>query len=196
MPYAQRVAVALCSFIELYSYMHADHEQLASTQSQQQRSERADVAVDLAIELQRAILALVGTKRRRTYAHDLVYGMHTLYSLFAKPWNAATEANEHAHQDMKKYFRDLCSHSGPQGDCLQVLKMMTVKQYVCRTVAATRLPASNYAAMRASVLLERPSSTKRPHPLPAGVKSESKRYKGEGKMSSLKEKLTDQFVKE
>ena len=66
------------------------------------------------------MLALIGTHRRRTYAHDLVYGLHQLYTLFGKPWNAATEGNEHAHQDMKRYFRDMATHRGvsqrdPQG---------------------------------------------------------------------------------
>ena len=107
------------SFIQLYSYMHEDHAVAASSMDEAARSARADTAVELAVELQRAILALCGTHRRRAYAHDLVYGMHALYALFAKPWNAATEGNEHAHKDMKKYFHDLVTLNGC--DCLAVL---------------------------------------------------------------------------
>ncbi len=76
------------------------------------RAARADVAVDLSLNMQKASAALLGTSRRRTYSHDLVYGLHPLYTLFGKPWNAATEGNEHAHQDMKNFFRHLSSHGG------------------------------------------------------------------------------------
>ena len=72
-----------------------------------EREELADEAVALALDFQRTMIALIGTHRRRTYAHDFVYGMHQLYMLFAKPWHAATEGNEHAHQDMKKYFHGM-----------------------------------------------------------------------------------------
>ena len=118
-PYVTRVGCAITSFIHLYSYMHEGHSTPASAMDAAARSARADTAVPYAVELQRAILALCGTHRRRAYAHDLVYGMHALYARFAKPWNAATEGNEHAHKDMKKYFHDLVTLNGC--DCLAVL---------------------------------------------------------------------------
>ena len=130
------------SFIHLYSYMHEGHAVAASSMDEAARSERADTAVELAVELQRAILALCGTHRRRAYAHDLVYGMHALYKLFAKPWNAATEGNEHAHQDMKNFFRHMVCHRGH--DALDVLKLLIVKSYVFESVAEERLAHSEY----------------------------------------------------
>jgi hypothetical protein len=74
--------------------------------------------------------------------------------LFAKPWNCATEGNEHAHQDMKKFFHDMANHNprATHGDCYQVLRMMVIKTVFLRTKAHL-LPASNYAAMRANAVL-------------------------------------------
>ena len=183
-PYAQRVGCAILSFIHLYSYMHEGHAVAASSMDEAARSARADTAVELAVELQRAILALCGTHRRRAYAHDLVYGMHALYKLFAKPWNAATEGNEHAHQDMKKYFHDLVTHKC--GDCLAVLKLFVVKQHVMRTVAPSRLMGGEYGAQRANTALKRPAG-KDPH----GAKFNPKLYKGEGKMEATAGRLAD-----
>ena len=54
------------------------------------REALGDEAFGHALTMQRAILALIGSHRRRTYAHDLVYGIHQLYRLFGKPWHAAT----------------------------------------------------------------------------------------------------------
>ena len=57
------------------------------------------------------------------FLHDLVYGTYQQYMLFGKPWNCATEGNEHAHQDMKKFFKHLANHNpnSKHGDCYQVL---------------------------------------------------------------------------
>lgn len=76
-----------------------------------------------------------------------------------KPWNAATEGNEHAHQDMKKFFRHLASHGGKKtagnrSDCAQVLRLLTVRSVLFREHAATSLPHSKYVAQRCDVLLE------------------------------------------
>ena len=183
-PYAQRVGCAVTSFIQLYSYMHEGHDKPAREMDSKERGERADTAVTLAVELQRAIIALCGTHRRRAYAHDLVYGMHELYRLFAKPWNAATEGNEHAHKDMKTYFHDLVTHRGC--DCLATLKLFTVKTHVMRTVAPTRLHGGEYGAQRANALQKRPAD-KAPH----GAKYTEKKYKGEGKMLQTAARLKD-----
>ena len=156
--YTQRVGAALVAFIEFYDYIHGDHNIKASELDVNMRASRADTAVALSIEHQRAMIALIGTHRRRTYAHDLVYGLHVLYRLFGRPWNAATEGNEHAHQDMKRFFLHLACHSSKHsGDCLQVLRLLTVKQQTLRLHAARVLPTSNYAAMRANAVLGRES---------------------------------------
>ena len=153
--YSQRVGAAFVSFIQLYDFLHTDHHVPASQLDPAARSERGDKAVEKALEMQRAMLALIGSHRRRTYAHDLVYGIHQLYMLFAKPWNAATEGNEHAHQDMKKFFHDLACHNpkAPKSSCYQVLRLTLVKRQLLQTKAHL-LPASNYAAMRANRVLQ------------------------------------------
>ena len=101
------------------------------------------------------MLALIGSHRRRTYAHDLVYGIHQLYMLFGKPWNAATEGSEHAHQDMKQFFHSMATHSpsGKHCDCYQVLRLTIVKREQLREHAASVLPHTKYAAMRANRVL-------------------------------------------
>lgn len=152
--YSQRVGAAWVAYIELYDYLKSGHGVPASELTPDIRMQRGDTAIELALNLQRAMLGLIGTHRRRTYAHDLVYGMHQLYMLFGKPWNAATEGNEHAHQDMKKFFHGMACHnpSMPHSDCYQVLRMTVVKAELLRSKAHL-LPASNYAAMRANRVL-------------------------------------------
>jgi hypothetical protein len=154
--YAQRIGAAFVAFIQFYEYFTADHGTPASKLDTKTRSERGDQAVARAIVMQRAMLALIGTHRRRTYAHDLVYGTHQLYMLFGKPWNCATEGNEHAHQDMKKYFHDLACHS-PRGhatsDCYAVLRLTIVKRELLISHAHL-LPNSKYAAARANRVLQ------------------------------------------
>ena len=41
----------------------------------------------------------------------LTHTHRNLYEAVGKPYLAATEGNEHAHQEMKKFFHGLCAHS-------------------------------------------------------------------------------------
>ena len=93
--------------MELYDYMHADHGKKASDIKDAERQSKGDEAVRLAIEMQRAILALIGSHKRRTYAHHIVYGIRKLHVELGRPWAAATESSEHLHQDIKKSFRHM-----------------------------------------------------------------------------------------
>lgn len=210
--YTQLVGVAIGGFIALYTYMHEAHDVKASDVPPAQREEKADHAVKLALEMQRGMMALIGTHRRRTYAHDLVYGMHQLYKLFAKPWNAATEGSEHGHQKMKKFFHHLCCHNGKgeHGSCYEVLRLEHVEQQLLREYAWEILPHSEYAAQRSGKVLGELSSnqtppepqrrarggTKRKHRFTGSVKGE-KKYKADTKMEDLaaaiKTKLVDQY---
>ena len=149
--YAQRVGIAFVAFIQFYCYLHEGHRTPAKELNETIRSERGDEAVRLAITMQRGMLALIGTHRRRTYAHDLVYGTYQLYMLFGKPWNAATEGNEHAHQDMKSFFHNMTCHGGrgAHGDAYAVLRLTVVKRQLLQTKWHL-LPNSKYAAMRAN----------------------------------------------
>ena len=158
--YAQRVGMAFVAFIQFYMFMHSDHGVPAKTLGFQARSKKGDEAVALAITMQRAMLALIGTHRCRTYAHDLVYGTWQLYVLFAKPWNAATEGNEHAHQDMKAFFHGMVCHSNKaHSDCYAVLRLSVVKREMLHTNWHL-LPNSNYAAMRANHTLQEKAEKK------------------------------------
>ena len=139
-----------------------------------------------AVELQRSMVALMGTHRRRAYAHDLVYGMHKLYMLFGKPWNASTEGNEHAHQDMKNFFRHMVCHRGH--DALEVLKLLIVKQYIFQEVGEKYLAPSEYNAMRLNTLMKRAADKE-----DAGSKLNAKKYKGEGKMLDMSAALKSKY---
>ena len=153
--YTQRVGAAFVAFIQFYEYITKDHGVKSNTLNAEARTARADEAVQHALTMQRAILALIGTHRRRTYAHDLVYGLHQLYALFGKPWHAATEGNEHAHQDMKNFFHQLACHNGrgPHSDCYAVLRLTTVKRQMLNDHHGL-LPTTKYAAMRACRVLQ------------------------------------------
>lgn len=204
--YSQRVGAAFLTYIALYAYMHEDHDVKASTVSKEEREKRADHATELAIEMQRAMIGLIGTHRRRTYAHDFVYGMHQLYRLFAKPWNAATEGSEHAHQEMKLFFHHLACHNGrgKHGSCYQVLRLRVVKQVLMRDHARIFLPWSEYAAQRCHQVLglldanqQQPSPAevqklKRAHKATGSLKGE-KKYKQDSKMAATCEAVKEQL---
>ena len=70
--YKQRVGAALLTFANFYMFLHKDN---GTPVKDIDRTARGDEAAALAIDMQRAMLALIGSHRRRTYAHDLVYGI-------------------------------------------------------------------------------------------------------------------------
>ena len=188
------MGAAFVAFLNYYQYLHADHGIPASELDAEARSERGDHAVQLALDMQRATLALIGSHRRRTYAHDLVYGTHQLYMLFGKPWNAATEGSEHAHQDMKNYFHGLATHSpkGKHGDIYQVLRLTVVKRMLLTTKSGL-LPHSNYAAMRANrILAEQAKKTAKAQSGPKGEKG--KGYGVDKKMEACAARLQAEVV--
>ena len=186
---AERVGLAFAAFIDFYDYLHSDHNRKASEITQEERATKATRATQLALDMQRATLALVGTHRRRTYAHDLVYGMHQLYSMFGRPWNAATEGSEHAHQDMKNFFLHLTCHSTKHkhGDMHQVLELLTVKQELLRNLSHL-LPCSEYAAMRAGAVLATAATTK------SGPKGLKMYVEGDAKMQAVSQQLVETFA--
>lgn len=68
------MGAAFVAFIQFYAYLKQDHGVFADQLTPEKRAERAETAIEFALTMQRAMLALLGTSRRRTYAHDLVYG--------------------------------------------------------------------------------------------------------------------------
>ena len=100
------------------------------------------------------MLSVIGTKRRRTYGHYMVYGLPKLYEVLGKPYLGACEHNEHAHQEMKVMFRHMSSKSSKKRSaCLQVLDMMVSKRILVDANAA-RLPRTKYTAMRTGLSTE------------------------------------------
>ena len=170
-PFSQRVGMAFIALIYLYEFITKGHGEKASDADAEERSKRADHAVELALQLQRAMIAVCGTYRRRTYAHDLVYGMHNLYTLFAKPWNAATEGSEHKHQQIKKFFAHLVCHNErtPHGSAYQMLHLDLVKENLVREFGASLLPQSNDVARRVNCVLA-PQKKRNPAKKKAGPK--------------------------
>ena len=149
--YRQRVGAAFISFIYFYEHVHTGHAVKASSLDKAARAAQADIAVSLALALQRAMLALIGTHRRRTYAHDLYYGLHKLYELFAKPWNAACEGSEHKHQEIKSFYADMVCHSDKRdghSDAYEILRLQLVKDRLKMDFGDKILPHSKYAASR------------------------------------------------
>jgi len=107
--YAQRTGAAWLAFTTLYEYMYEGHDVQLKDLLQAERERKGEYAAELALDMERAMLALIGSYRRRTYAHDLVYGIYDLYtSRSGSPGPLLTEGNEHLHQDMKQYFSHMC----------------------------------------------------------------------------------------
>ena len=150
--YRQRVGAAFVAFICFYDHIHRGHAKKASALDKAERCALADRAVSLAVELQRAMICLIGTHRRRTYAHDLVYGLHQLYRLFAKPWNCACEGSEHAHQELKAFYANMVCHSDKRdshSDAYEILRLRLVKSQLLNDFGGSLLPHSKYASARA-----------------------------------------------
>ena len=100
----ERVAYMFLALCEHWTFTHQN--QLASSNlNAEYRRQRGLVAAKLGVEVQRAMLNCIGTKTERTYGHDMVYGLPKLYKLVGKPYLGATEGNESAHQEVKKFFK-------------------------------------------------------------------------------------------
>ena len=151
--YLQRVCMmfyALCTHWEL---THADHGD-ASDMSMEKRKELGLEAAELGKEVERAMLACMGVDKQRTYAHDIMYGLPKLYRLLGKPYLGATEGNEHAHQEMKTYFRQMCSHSDKNKcDCLQFMNLHTLNRIAVRDLIQ-HAPQNKYVQSMSGVSLK------------------------------------------
>ena len=144
--YFEKVSYMFLALSELWTFLH-QNERNSSDINDALRAKRGQEASKLALEVERAILSCVGTKRRRTYAHDTVYGFYKLYKIFGKPYLGATEGNEHAHQESKHMFRNMCSKSSKRRSAiLQLMDLVTVKRIVVHEVAA-QLPRQAYTGM-------------------------------------------------
>jgi len=137
----------LLSMSALYSYLHQDAGVDARDITQDMRKARAHQASKLGGDVAVASLAVCGTAIRQTYLHDAVYGMATLYLYLGKPYLGATEGNEHAHQRMKKMFREMCSHSNKRiGDALQLMNLQHMFRHVVEEQGAFAPPTAESSA--------------------------------------------------
>ena len=145
--YEERVAWMFITLQEHFLYTH-QHQLSSSGIDQAYRKQRALEEHRLGLEVERAMLSVIGTKRRRTYGHDMVYGLPGLYMLLGKPYLGACEHNEHAHHEMKHFFRHMSSKScKTRSACLQVLDMMVSKRILV-DANASLLPRTKYTQMR------------------------------------------------
>ena len=152
--YEERVAWMFVTQIEWFHYGH-QHQLSSSGIDAAYRRQRALEASRLGLEVERAMLACIGTKRRRTYGHDIVYGLAGLYMLLGKPYLGACEHNEAAHKEMKFYFRHMSSkNSKRRCACLQVLDLMTAKRVLVERNKEA-LPRTAYTQMRTAIVCDR-----------------------------------------
>ena len=159
--YEERVAWMFVVMQQHFIYTR-QHELASSGIDQDYRKARAMEAHRLGLEVERAMLCVIGTKRRRTYGHDIVYGLPGLYMLLGKPYLGACEGNEHAHQEMKYMFRHMSSkNSKTRSACLQTLDLMVVKRLLIEKNAAF-LPRTKYTGMRTGLSMEAGHKRKAP----------------------------------
>jgi len=118
------------------------------------RKQLGAAARNLAYKLQINMILLGGTAKRRTYAHDLYYGIETLFVLFGKPWNAACEGMEHAHKEMKRTFHGMVSHWAETSDVDQMLVLHYVRKAVTQQ-SGHMLPQTKETASRTGLLVHR-----------------------------------------
>jgi hypothetical protein len=116
---------------EHYRMTHEMNKRKASTIGAVERERLARRAYDVGCDVVQAVVDVCGTEARWTYLHDIVYGMQKLYLILGKPYLGATEGNEHAHQDMKKDFHMMCSHSNKSsGDMLQSMNLAFLRNAI------------------------------------------------------------------
>lgn len=86
------------------------------------------VAMFLSISAHWQFTHSVNHRDAREILHDVAYGMQKLFLILGKPYLGATEGNEAAHQEMKKDFHMMCSHSSKRaGSMLQLMRLHHLK---------------------------------------------------------------------
>ena len=117
-----------------YQFVHDVNTKRSRDILRPERERNAREAYMLGCCVVRAVVAVAGGEARQTYLHDMVYGLQKLYLVLGKPYLGATEGNEHAHQEMKKDFRMMCSHSNKRlGDMLQLMNCSHLRRHVIAT---------------------------------------------------------------
>ena len=116
------------TFMTHYGFTHMHNALDTDKLDPATRKRLAEQAAHLGVACTRAKVACIGTGKRSTYSHDIVYGPPMLYMVLGKPYLAATEGNEHAHQEVKKWFKKMTCHSDKSTcDMLQYLNLSCIK---------------------------------------------------------------------
>jgi len=73
--------------------------------------------------------------------------LQKLFLILGKPYLAATEGNESAHQEMKKDFHLMCSHSNQRaGSMLQLMRLHRLRKVAFRKYAEFAPPTKESEA--------------------------------------------------
>jgi len=129
--YREKVVVMFLSLSAHWLFTHSVNERKSSEILPAERTELAREAYTLGVDVVQAVVAVCGDEARQTYLHDIVYGLQKLFLILGKPYLGATEGNEHAHQEMKKDFHAMCSHSNKAaGSMLQLMNLHYLRRNV------------------------------------------------------------------
>ena len=122
--YRNKVVTMFLSLSTHWMFTHSVNDRDATTILPAERQNLARQAYDLGCDVVQAVCRVCGDQARQTYLHDIVYALQKLFLILGKPYLAATEGNEAAHQEMKKDFHMMCSHSNQRaGSMLQLMRL-------------------------------------------------------------------------
>ena len=122
--YKEKVVTMFLSLSTHWLFTHSVNDRDARCILQPEREKLARKAYELGCDCVQAVCAVCGDEARQTYLHDIAYGLQKLFLILGKPYLGATEGNEAAHQEMKKDYQLMCSHSNRRaGSMLQLMRL-------------------------------------------------------------------------
>ena len=129
--YRGKVVIMFLALSAHWQFAHSVNSRASSSILPAEREDLAREAFERGCEVVRAVVAVCGEEQRQTYLHDVAYGFQKLFLLLGKAYLGATEGNEHAHQEMKKDFHQMCSHNNKKyGAMLQLLNLHHLRREV------------------------------------------------------------------
>ena len=129
--YREKVVTMFLALSAHWMFTHSVNHRDACDIKRPEREQLARTAYDMGCDVVQAVCAVCGDEARQTYLHDVAYGMQKLFLILGKPYLGATEGNEAAHQEMKKDFHMMCSHSNKRaGSMLQLMRLHHLRKEV------------------------------------------------------------------
>ena len=145
--YKEKVVTMFLSLSTHWLFAHSVNIRDASTILRPEREQLARKAYDLGCDVVQAVCAVCGDEQRQTYLHDIAYGLQKLFLILGKPYLAATEGNESAHQEMKRDFHQMCSHSNQRaGSMLQLMRLHRLRKVAFKKFAEFSPPTKESEA--------------------------------------------------